>query len=352
MELSPFIPLKLLKHNDRIEQMLAGEVVYPISVEIDLANICNHGCPWCSFNGFRQENWVKLPTGRGLELLWELAAVGVKSITFTGGGEPLVHQDAAQFFRCARIAELEYGVVTNGRRLEGPMAEEIAKGATFVRVSLDAGTTQTHQLLHATATPEYDRILANMAQMRDKAAGLTIGASFCVFDSNLHEIGEAARRVKAMGANYLEVRPVFATEWRGGGFSNPLTREHVERARTHLQDAKDAHDGDGFRVIGMISRFDQVCDQSKAYSQCRIGPLTTVINADGNLYHCCQQRGMKDFIVGNILAQSFEEAWQHARERQMHEWIDVGKCPPCRYDGYNRILEDACIGDALHANFI
>src|SRR5690606_19750775 len=99
LELTPFTPLKLLRHADKVEAMLRGSVVYPISVEIDLSNVCNHNCPWCSFSGFRQENWQHFDGSRVLSLLGELADVGVKSITFTGGGEPLVHSQAAEIFQ-------------------------------------------------------------------------------------------------------------------------------------------------------------------------------------------------------------------------------------------------------------
>jgi cyclic pyranopterin phosphate synthase len=356
MELTPFQPLKLLRHAPKVEAMLRGEVVYPISVELDLSNVCNHGCPWCSFNGFRQANWKSFETPRILALLDELAEVGVQSITFTGGGEPLVHQHAEAIL--TKASQLfEWGLVTNGRRMEGNVAALIAAHATFVRVSLDAGTTQTHQMLHATALPEYTRILKNLAQVvamgQDRTGPpLTAGASFCVFDVNRHEIGRAAERVKATGADYLEVRPVFPTEWRGGGFGNPLTAELVDEARAHLEAAKVAHDGDGFRVIGMIRRFEQVADTSKPYQACHIGPLTTVINADGNLYHCCIQRGMPNFVAGSVLERPFKDVWLAAQHRQMIADIDITKCPPCRYDGYNQIIEDAFVRDGLHGNFI
>jgi radical SAM protein with 4Fe4S-binding SPASM domain len=353
VELTPFIPLKLLRHSEKVQHMLAGERVYPISVEIDLSNICNHGCPWCSFNGFRQENWKSWDGPRMLSLLGELAEVGVKSITFTGGGEPLVHAQAAEIFqRCADLG-MEFGVVTNGRRLEGPVVSVIAKHATFARVSLDAGTPQTHQLLHATATPEYARILLNMQALRDAAGPrLTIGASFCVFDVNKQEIGPAAAKVKATGANYLEVRPVFPTEWRGGGFGNPLTEEHIDEARSQLENAKAAHDSATFRVIGMIQRFDQVFNRAKDYEKCHIGPLTTVINADGYIYHCCQQRGMPNFRAGSVMDMPFSKVWWNAQHQAMVDAIDISKCGPCRYDGYNRIVEETFLRDAMHANFI
>lgn len=351
LELTPFTPLKILRHADRIDAMLKGQRVYPVSVEIDLANVCNHQCPWCSFNGFRQDNWVRFPTPRIFTLLDELRAVGVKSITFTGGGEPLVHAQAAEIFLHAHNLGLEFGLVTNGRRLEGRVLDAL-RPAKFVRVSLDAGTEQTHQLLHATATPEFHRILGNLAMLRAAAPATTIGASFCVFDANLFEIGLAASHVKANGGNYLEVRPVFPTEWRGGGFSSPLTADHVDDARRSLDDAKATYDGDGFRVLGMIHRFDQVFDPRKPYTKCQIGPLTTVINADGFIYHCCQQRGMPNFRAGSVFTLPFEAAWFNAEHQRMVAAIDIAKCPPCRYDGFNAIIEHGFEGDALHANFI
>ena len=352
MEISPFTPMKLLRHAAHVEAMLKGETIYPISVEIDLANVCNHGCPWCSFNGFRQENWFHFPEARIFSLIDELAEVGVKSITFTGGGEPLVHRRAADVFTRTHERGIDFGLVTNGRRLEDERLTAL-KAATFVRVSLDAGTPQMHQLLHATHTPEFERILANMATLRRVAGpNLTIGASFCVFDVNKDEIALAAQLVKATGANYLEVRPVFPTEWRGGGFGNPLTAEHVESARDNLAGAKARFDGEGFRVLGMISRFDQVFNKAKGYDKCQIGPLTTVINADGFIYHCCQQRGMPNFRAGSVLAKPFKEVWLDAHHRQIIERIDVQKCPPCRYDGFNRLIAEAFEHDGMHAKFL
>lgn len=353
MEITPFLPFKLLRHSGRVVSMLAGEPTYPVSVEIDLSNVCNHGCPWCSFNGFRQENWVTLPGPRALTLLDELKACGVESVTFTGGGEPLVHKDAAAIFQRAADLGLAFGVVTNGRRLEGPVVDVLAKHATFVRVSLDAGTAQSHQMLHATATPEYDRILRNVTALAEQGGSrLTVGASMCIFDVNRDEIQQAAARVKATGASYLEVRPVFPTEWRGGGFGNPLSADMVEEAQRSLAEAKRLHDGDGFRVIGMIQRFEQVTNAVKPYGRCHIGPITTVINADGHIYHCCIQRGMPDFRAGSVLDRPFAEVWMNQQQREMQDAIDVSKCPPCRYDGYNQIVEQAFLSDGMHAKFL
>lgn len=359
MDLHPFSPLKLLRHADKVEAMLRGDVVYPVCVEFDLSNTCPHDCPFCSFGtsasgGYRQQNWVQFPTARGVRLIQELAEVGVKAITFTGGGEPLVHKEAAAFLEQATACGLEWGVVTNGFNLKGAAQDLIATHAKFVRVSLDAGTPETHQFTHGTKTPQFHGILANIRATRIKAGDrpLTIGASFCVMDQNWKEVYAAAKAVKDAGANYLEVRPTFPTEWRGDGWGSALSEANVDTAIVEIAHAKAHLADDTFQIVGMVERFAALATPEKRFSQCRIGPLSTVIGADGRLWHCCVQRGQDFFNISSVKDQSFQDAWAEAHAKRMHEQIDLAQCPRCRYDGLNAVIEQAVMGDAMHANFI
>lgn len=359
--ITPFNPLKLLRHGQAIEAMLRGEPTYPVSVELDLSNTCPHDCPMCSFGtsdsqGYRQQNWVQFPTTRAARLLEELAECGVKSVTFTGGGEPLVHRAAAALFEQAQAVGLSFGVVTNGVGLRGAAADVIAKHAVFVRVSLDAGNAETHQITHRTKRPEYHLILDNLRHVAEKAkdAGnpITIGASFCVQRVNWREIYQAAQLVKEHGGHYLEVRPTYPTDWRGDHWNDALTDDEVEAAKAEIQHAKTHLDDDTFRVIGMVERFDQLVETRKSFSKCWIGPLMTVIGADQNIHHCCVQRGQPFFNLGSLADKSFKEAWAAALERDMANNVDVSKCPRCRYAGYNRIVETAFVKDGMHADFV
>lgn len=355
---TPFTPLKLLKHAPRVESMLRGEMVFPVSVEIDLSNRCPHDCPMCSFGtsssqGYRQQNWVTFPAERMWTLLSELAECGVQSVTFTGGGEPLIHPQAAKLFDRATEVGLEWGLVTNGVLLKGAVAESVAQRATFCRISLDAGTNATHQITHGIKVAQFDSILANLRALRKQARpALTIGASFCVQPSNAHEVLEAATLVKLHGGNYLEVRPTFPTDWRGDGWQAALTAEQIATAKAQMDDARQTLADDRFQVIGMIDRFDALAAPQKGYSHCRIGPLTTVIGADGRCWHCCVQRGIDGFSYGSVLHASFRDIWMTEQHRKMQAAIDPGRCPRCRYDGYNRLIQDAFVSDALHASFV
>lgn len=363
MNITPFQSQKLLFHRSRIDAMLRKELVFPVSVEIDLSNVCNHDCPFCSFGtkesqGYRYQNWVMFPFPRIITLLDELKECGVESVTFTGGGEPLMHKHAAEVLRYATYVGLQWGLVTNGSLLKGEAAEAVAQGATFCRVSLDSGSDETHQQTHGVKHPQYSDILRNIAALRREAEAvslatpLVIGASFCVMDDNLKEIYKAAKDVRDAGGNYLEVRPTFPTEWRGDGWKQALS--DAEAAKTEADHARLHLDSETFKVIGMTERFDNAASLNpvKNYSECRIGPITTVIGADGRLWHCCIQRGQSFFELGTVLDTPFAEAWEKVWRVRDSSKIDVTKCPRCRYDGYNELLEHAVLKDGMHRSFV
>ena len=112
-DLTPFHPLKLLRHAPKVEAMLRGDVVYPIACEIDLSNVCPHDCPFCSFGtskseGYRQQNWVTFPTERMLALLDELAVCGVsqrlsQSSTKSAGSVPVTGVLAISVTKCLNV---------------------------------------------------------------------------------------------------------------------------------------------------------------------------------------------------------------------------------------------------------
>ncbi len=357
----PFHPQKLLWHSDRIALMQSGQPTpAPISLEWDVSNICSHQCPFCSFgtkesHGYRQQHWQHFPFDRAMTLIPELVLAGVRSVTLTGGGEPLMHPKVSTIMAELSAHGMPWGLVTNGAALHGPAHDLIAQYARFVRVSLDAGTESSHQAMHRPAQPEFHRIIENMrllvrdSAVSDRQIPLMVGASFCVTDQNYREIGIAAQLVKQLGGNYLEVRPTYPTDWRGDGWTNALT--NVSAAIESLQDARLSCDGDGFQIVGMIDRFEALSKSPHDYDKCQIGPLTSVLGADGRLWHCCVQRGQTGFDLGNVLHAPFKDVWSQAQAKHIENVIDVKKCPKCRYANYNKILQ-GLQQDALHVAFV
>jgi len=208
MGLGPFDPLKVLRHRDRLEGIARGETVPPVTVEIDPTNACNHDCIWCISGGFRARNAATLSRELLLRLLIELAEYGVRSVTFTGGGEPLLHAALPQAMRVASEAGLEVGLVTNGELLSGEKLAAAAETCSFVRVSLDAGNAETYAQMHRPkAADAYERVLRNIGDLisaRGRRATPTVGAAYLAHPANVGEIRAAARALADIGADYLQ----------------------------------------------------------------------------------------------------------------------------------------------------
>src|SRR5512139_1310988 len=97
---------KLLHHLDRLYAIQRGAIAPPVNIEIDLSNRCSLGCEWCHFAythtrgplaGKRDKPDASIPGGDLMDtylarrIIDQLAENGVRSVTWTGGGEPTLH---------------------------------------------------------------------------------------------------------------------------------------------------------------------------------------------------------------------------------------------------------------------
>ena len=105
---------KICFYLDEVDNILAGKLQYPITCEIDPSNFCQNRCSWCINSDYIQNNRINLDFGLYEMLLDELKKHGVKSITFTGGGEPTMNHEFGKMIRQAANYGFELGLITNG----------------------------------------------------------------------------------------------------------------------------------------------------------------------------------------------------------------------------------------------
>jgi MoaA/NifB/PqqE/SkfB family radical SAM enzyme len=156
MDLRQFNTYKILSHIGTIKDLMSGKSPYPVSCEIDPSNLCNHGCSWCYFAGSRQADKKSLEEKLLFKLIEDLAGGGTKSVTFTGGGEPLINPAAPEAIRRAYSLGMRVGLVTNGGLLDKKKNKIIVSCCDFVRISLDAADEKSHNKLHNPHNPGKD----------------------------------------------------------------------------------------------------------------------------------------------------------------------------------------------------
>ena len=68
-----------------------GDTSGPITVKIDLTNVCNHSCSFCNMADTLATDNSIINYKILIERLKEAFDLGAKGISFTGGGEPTMH---------------------------------------------------------------------------------------------------------------------------------------------------------------------------------------------------------------------------------------------------------------------
>ncbi|WP_432841206.1 StsB family radical SAM/SPASM domain sactipeptide maturase [Dactylosporangium sp. CA-092794] len=105
---------------------------------------CNLRCPYCYASSTRRLPG-ELTTAESIDLVDQVAALGAKTMVFTGG-EAMLRKDLFDVAAHARGRGLRVNLITNGTRiLDEAVARRVADTFDEVTVSLDGGTAETHE---------------------------------------------------------------------------------------------------------------------------------------------------------------------------------------------------------------
>jgi MoaA/NifB/PqqE/SkfB family radical SAM enzyme len=309
---------KTLAHVDRLVDWRRGYKPAPVTIEWDLSNRCYLACQDCHFAYTHTRGpWVNktrvLPMAhdRGGDLadttlvmrtMRDASAAGVKSIVWTGGGEPTTHPRWVNIISAVPEYGLEQGMYTAGGLLTATTAKILGELASWVVVSLDAIDAETYHREKGVATPLFRAACNGIVHLVGHKA--TIGVSFLLHEKNWQKAPDMVRFARNLGATYTTLRPTirFAADR-----PSELTgdRAWVSDAYQLLQAL--AHEPD---VEVAPDRFAQMRDwTTHGYSICKGITLNTTITPDGRMWLCPNRREYPDSCLGDLRTESFAEIW-------------------------------------------
>lgn len=321
------------------------------TVFMDLASeSCNHDCIFCDGNMYEFEH-ARFTTERLLELADEMAELGVDSLIFAGEkSEPTVHPGFPTFAQRLLAHGIKLGIYTNGSRPRPEVLESLER-FEFVRVSMDAGTASTHRRVHnyAARRDDFATLLEFLSRV-SSAPDVAVGTSFILLRENAHELALAAALSKQHGADFIELKPVYAERY---SFDGEALRALAPVLDEQLRQAHELADA-GFRVV--------LNNQIRAFLHGRIGAdeLTTVaeprpcltnrlrlVVSPRGCYLCTPHRGRMDKSIGNARTKSLRDIWYSARhQRLMREPCALR----CTYHEQNDLLLELRAGRAKVEN--
>jgi radical SAM protein with 4Fe4S-binding SPASM domain len=311
--------------------------VWEVTLRCDLA--CRH-CASRAGRGRPDE----LTTAEALDLVAQMADLGVKEVTLIGG-EAYLREDWTDIIRAATAAGIVVSVTTGGRGLT-PERARAAKdaGLDSASVSVD-GLTETHDALRA-LHGSFDAAMSALAALR--GAGVRVSANTQLGRASLHEMPELFERLLEAGIRAWQVQltvpmgraadePQLVLEPYQVLEMMPMLARLFERARAA-----------GVRIwpgnnVGYFGPYETVLRGGLPRGHatgCGAGRTTLGIEANGDIKGC-PSLPTAEYVGGNLREHRLREIWERSaplrftRDRGVDElW---GYCRGCYY-------ADVCLG--------
>lgn len=351
---NPYSDLKILCHPDKMRDLLERRRTAPLYVRIKPTNICNQNCWYCVYANDkvienrhldRRESiaWPKMQ-----EIIYDLAEMGTKAITFSGGGEPLCYPYIRETLELVKANNIDYAMITNGQALD-KSARKALREASWVRISLDSSDDEMYRRIRKVDT--FGRVLDNISAFaKDKAKDCVLGVNYVVTKDNYQEIYNTCKLLSGIGIDNIKFSPLMVK----GAIPEYhreiryIVMEQLEKARKELQTER-------FSIIDKYSEDESLTSNyQKPYRCCYIKEIFTVIGADCKVYYCHQRAYTEDGIVGDLTGRSFKELWFSEETSRKFEDMDASvQCNfRCAFDERNQLLDTLINMDKRHINFI
>jgi len=345
---------KLMYHVSRVNQWLNGEDVYPVYVEIGLNGGCNHKCVFCAFD-YLDKNTDILDENIAKKLLVELSKKGIKSVLYSGEGEPLLHDKANEIIAFTKQNKIDAALSTNGVLLDEAAANDLLPNLTWIRVSLNAGTKEVYSEIHGTVPWDLEKVMKNLEYAvklkKDKNYACTIGVQFLLLQNNIKELVPLVKILKNIGVDYLAIKPYSQHPLSDNKMENDISSAEMAILENDLKQYSENR----FDVILRAHAINNIKEE-KTYDRCYGLSFITHVAASGNIYPCNTFVGNEQYAYGNIYQEGFEEIWAGEKRKNVVNKISkefgLKVCrKSCRMDEINRYLWELKNPDS-HTNFI
>lgn len=350
---APYSSLKIFAHMEEVNKVKNGERVAPLYVRIKPTNLCNQNCYYCHYkNPYLQMDQYnptdEIKREKMLEIIQDFKEIGVKAITFSGGGEPLLYPYIEETMEAVLEAGIDLSIITNGSFLTGRKAELLAK-AKWVRISQESGCAETYSKIRGVKESAFEELCKNIENFaKIKNADCELGINFVVGPNNYTEVYQTGRLMQKLGANHIKYAALMSHDAKK--VHAPFYREVVEQIHKLIDENETS-----FKIVNLYeSDFDSNAVFGRNYDFCAIKDYVTVIGANSKIYYCHDKAYLSQGEIGDISQKSFKEVW--FSEETTKKFLEFNPQEICRhhcvYDERNEVLNHFYGIGEQHINFI
>jgi MoaA/NifB/PqqE/SkfB family radical SAM enzyme len=211
-------------------------------LQVESAIACNLSCVMCPWREITKDS-----RNQGLMSpeIWKAIRPylpDVKSVDFTGGGEPLLQPKLEKWLADAKRAGCETGFLSNGLLLKKDRLRRILEvGVDWICISMDGATADLYNKIRIGS--DFDRVcenVANLAALRTAKLPKTM-INFVLMDLNIHQVQDMVRLTAKLGVDQLNFKQcdvIRGEKGKGFGLFGPKETKEIRQLQKSLAKAK------------------------------------------------------------------------------------------------------------------
>jgi len=156
---------KIALHPKQVEWVFNHSRPFPTTIELDLTNHCNHRCSFCVWGEHIATDKSTLKKEVIKKCIFDMKKMGSKAITFTGGGEPMIHKNFGEILEYSRSLGFDCGLITNGSVITERNAEFLINNLKWIRFSISGGDKESY--LAVQGKDQFELVCKNINLLSD-----------------------------------------------------------------------------------------------------------------------------------------------------------------------------------------
>ncbi len=348
---------KIFHYKDKLDSLPreAENIKPPLHIRIKPTNVCNHSCSYCAYRvdqlqlGCDMDVRDSIPREKMSEIIDDIIDMGVKAVTFSGGGEPFCYPYLLETVKKLADSPVKFASLTNGGLLKGEAAEVFAHKGTWLRISIDGYDGPSYARYRGVSEDEFAKVITNLRNFRALGGSCYTGASVIIDENNAEHLYNLVSLLKDTGINSVKLSGCVIDN--DGAKNNQYHQKFWNVARSQIDMIMNMLPEEGFEIY---DTYHLLSDKFvKTYRWCPYLQILTVIGADLNVYTCQDKAyNLTDGVVGSIKDKRFRDFWMDGKDKFFRVNPLVNCNHHCVSNDKNRMVLDYLEADKEHLAFV
>ena len=352
-----YTKMKIFHFKDKVDSLprTVDKILPPIQIRIKPTNVCAHKCWYCAYRadhlqlGKDMKQTDHIPKYKMMEIIDDIVEMGVKSVTFSGGGDPFHYPFLLETVKKLSQTPVKFASLTHGARLQGEVAEIFAQHGTWLRISIDGWDDESYSFYRGVPKGEFAKVITNMENFKKLGGKCYLGVSIIVDRNNAPHIYELIKKLKNIGVDSAKIYACIISDnvTESNKYQQTIfesVKKQIEKAIEDLADSK-------FEIYDAYHTLDEKF--KKDYTWCPYLQIVPVIGADLNIYPCHDKAyNMGQGLIGSIKNQKFKDFWYSGKSNFFKINPSIHCNHHCIVNVTNKLILDYLNADKEHLEFV